>query len=317
MRFPVAHTFLKWFGPSMVAFCGAGIGLIAALSEPFPRVKNWAETQFDTWWPFMSAPWFLVTGAVIIAAYIWALVYTGQELKTGIAAMKPMSRKEKKADDALRERVKNAPPEEARGIIEAEIEKLNPPKNPSSPIFPAGKKAILDGYEGEAISFPYRKAVLQVKELKATAHARGGEKGLVKIGCHIDIENQTGKPLKECRVRLVSINGDKLDTDNFLRIGGLRGDDTETLFTTYHHSIKRINFMKRDLDDVVSNPPFLLCLNDRDLPLSDGKEYKFTFALESEYEHPTFVTVRCFIPERETIEISVENQSLDLSDEQA
>jgi len=185
------------------------------------------------------------------------------------------------------------------------------------PIIPGAKKAILDSYEGEAISFPYRKAVLQVKELKATKQARAGEEGLVKIGCHIDIENQTGKPLKECRVKLISINGDTLNTDNFLRIGGLRGEDTETLFTTYHHSIKRINFMKRDLEDVVSNLPFLLCLNDRDFPLSDGKEYQFIFALQSEYKHPTYVTVRCYIPDREEIEISVENQSLDLPNEQA
>ena len=180
--------------------------------------------------------------------------------------------------------------------------------------FPELGKAILDRYQGEAEVFPYRKAVLQVTEIKATAMRQAGEDSLAKIGCHIDVENKTKQPLKACRIRLASINCEAIGEDSFLRVGPLRDGRGETFFTTYHHSKKRINFMKRDLEDVVSNPPFLLCLNDRDLALSDGKEYIFIFALECEYEHPTYAKVRCLIPDREKIEIELVAQSLENPD---
>tara|TARA_R110002124_G_scaffold261137_1_gene427046 strand:- start:544 stop:1635 length:1092 start_codon:yes stop_codon:yes gene_type:complete len=363
MRYPATHTFLKWFGPTFVTFIGSSIGLIATLSAPFPRVNAWAEARFDEWSSVLSAPWFSVLCIAAIAAYIWALIYTGQERKTGLAAIKPMSRREKKADDELRRKISSASPDEAKRLMDAAIAKLNAPRRtmwdtvkkiadrsrqvPFLPLltkqneraaigmdettveakpakaargadFPKIGKAILDRYDGEVETFAYRKAVLQLSEVKATAMRRAGEADLTRIDCHIDIENHTSQQFTECRVRLVAINGDRLDSDSFLRIGKLKGDKTQTVFAVRPHQSKaRIHFMKRNLDDVLSNPPFLLCLHDRDLPLSDSKEYRFIFALESEYEHPTYATIRCFIPEREKVEISLENQSLDLPDEQA
>ncbi|MEO1167074.1 MAG: hypothetical protein AAFW97_00025 [Pseudomonadota bacterium] len=79
MRYPATHTFLKWFGPSVIAFVGGSVGLIAALAQGFPRVQAWAERNFDEWWPIVSAPWFLAVGVAAIAAYIWALIYTGRK----------------------------------------------------------------------------------------------------------------------------------------------------------------------------------------------------------------------------------------------
>lgn len=182
--------------------------------------------------------------------------------------------------------------------------------------FPQIGKAILDRYDGEVEVFPYRKAVLQLSKVKATAMRRGGEEHLSKIECHMDVENHTKQQFRKCRVRLAAINSHRLGDDKFLRIGRLRGEDTETEFAVKpEHGKSRINFMKRDLDDVVSNPPFLLCLNDRDFPLSDGKEYRFIFALECEYEHPTYATVRFYVPEREKVEIELLSQSLDMPDD--
>lgn len=191
-----------------------------------------------------------------------------------------------------------------------------PPPRPPMADFSHIGKAILDRHDGEVEVFPYRKAVLQLSEVKATAMQRAGEKQLSRIDCHMDIENHARQQFRKCRVRLVAINGERLDTDQFLRIGKLKGEDTQIEFAVRPlHSKSRINFMKRDLDDVVSNPPFLLCLNDRDLPLSDGKEYKFVFALECEYDHPTYATVRFFVPEREKVEIELLTQSLDMPDD--
>jgi hypothetical protein len=78
MRHPTTHTFLKWFGPSVVVFVGGCIGLVATLAQTYPRVKDWAEREFDQWWPIVTAPWFLVASVVAIAAYIWAVVWTSQ-----------------------------------------------------------------------------------------------------------------------------------------------------------------------------------------------------------------------------------------------
>ena len=79
MRHPTAHSFLKWAGPSLVVFVGGCVGLVAALATSYPRVKDWGQAQFDRCWPTLSAPWFLISGAVVIVAFIWALVWTGQK----------------------------------------------------------------------------------------------------------------------------------------------------------------------------------------------------------------------------------------------
>ena len=78
MRCPAIHTFLKWAGPSFVVFVGGCIGLVAALAQSFPGVQTWAERRFDHWWPIVTSGWFLVSAALIICAFIVALIWTGQ-----------------------------------------------------------------------------------------------------------------------------------------------------------------------------------------------------------------------------------------------
>lgn len=72
------HEFLKWAGPTIVLFCGGCVGLVAALAQSYPRVKEWGQIRFDQWWPIVTAPWFLFAAALVIAAYVWALLWTGQ-----------------------------------------------------------------------------------------------------------------------------------------------------------------------------------------------------------------------------------------------
>jgi hypothetical protein len=115
MRFPTIHTFLKWFGPSLVAFCGGSVGLIAALSVPFPRVKDWAEREFDIWWPYVSAPWFLASGAAIIAVYIMALIYTG-------GTPRPKKLRSQPVPKSWVEHAQNLPPPPASGTLLHEME---------------------------------------------------------------------------------------------------------------------------------------------------------------------------------------------------
>lgn len=131
MRHPTTHTFLKWAGPTVVAFCGGCVGLIAALASSFPRVRPWAEREFDLWWPVVSAPLFMVLSLVVICAYIAALVYTGQAVpapKTGLSGLKPMTRRERRADDAFRKKIAAASPEEAKVLLRDEMVRIRQPK---------------------------------------------------------------------------------------------------------------------------------------------------------------------------------------------
>lgn len=82
MRNPATHKFLAWAGPTSVLFVGGCLALVASLAQTYDGVKNWAQKLFDQWWPIVSAPWFLIAGVVVICAYIWALVWTGQERKS-------------------------------------------------------------------------------------------------------------------------------------------------------------------------------------------------------------------------------------------
>ena len=74
------HDFIKWAGPTIFIFCGACVGLVAALAQSYPRVKDWGQLQFDRWWPVVTAPWFLVLSLLLIAIYLWALIWTGQKI---------------------------------------------------------------------------------------------------------------------------------------------------------------------------------------------------------------------------------------------
>ena len=79
MRHPTTHSFLKWLATTAFVFVGACIGLVAALAEPYPRVGFWGQEQFDQWWPIVSAPLFLLSGLVVIAFYILAIIWTGKD----------------------------------------------------------------------------------------------------------------------------------------------------------------------------------------------------------------------------------------------
>ncbi len=78
MRQPTTHRLLAWFGPSAAAFIAAYLTLIAAFSQVFDGVKNWAEAWYFFLYPIISAPWFITIAVLAIGLYIWALVWTGR-----------------------------------------------------------------------------------------------------------------------------------------------------------------------------------------------------------------------------------------------
>lgn len=77
MRYPMAHTFLKWAGPSILGAVATSLLVIAALAEPFPGVRSWALRWYSALEPAVTASWFVVLTAFLILGYIVALIYTG------------------------------------------------------------------------------------------------------------------------------------------------------------------------------------------------------------------------------------------------
>jgi len=69
MQHSTTHSLLKWIAIFGLIF--AFLTLVLDFFEGFPRVKDWAQGQFDQWWPVMTAPWFLIAGAVLIVLCIW------------------------------------------------------------------------------------------------------------------------------------------------------------------------------------------------------------------------------------------------------
>lgn len=94
MRYPTTHSFLKWFAPSLLVFCGAVVGLQASLAPTYSGIKKWGEDWFYYVWPIMTAPWFIVLAVLAIGGYIWALVYTGGQTRAMSPNLEAISTKD-------------------------------------------------------------------------------------------------------------------------------------------------------------------------------------------------------------------------------
>ena len=130
------------------------------------------------------------------------------------------------------------------------------------------------------LDLPYRKAVLQIGEVKSSRSKTG--ETFTNADCVIEIKNVTAVALLECSLHLV-----RMDTAN----GTIEIDEAvrKDMFAVPANQSKRLMFIHRDLKDVVSRPPHLLRLATQDLPLVDGQSYALEIELRSEYEYPTLV----------------------------
>lgn len=132
------------------------------------------------------------------------------------------------------------------------------------------------------LDLPYRKAVLQVGEIKSSRSKTG--ETFTNADCVIEIKNVTAVALVECSLHLI-----RMDT----AVGLVEIDEAirQEKFVVPANQSKRLMFIHRDLKDVVSRPPHLLRLATRDLPLVDGQCYSLEIELRSEYEYPTLVRI--------------------------
>lgn len=137
------------------------------------------------------------------------------------------------------------------------------------------------------LDLPYRKAVLQVGQVKSSRSKTG--ETFTDADCVIEIKNVTAVALLECSVHLV-----RMDTSN----GIVEVDEPirKDKFEVPANQSRRFKLIHRDLKDVVSRPPHLLKLATRDLPLVDGQSYSLEFELRSEYVYPTLVRLELKVP---------------------
>lgn len=163
-----------------------------------------------------------------------------------------------------------------------------PTKIPSAPALvsqaPSKAEPVLKG-----TSSAYRKAVLQVTEVRSEREAASG--GQIKSAlCWMRVANMVLQPLEKCSVELISIERDgKVQQINKLMKSGT--------FALDNGRGRRLALAKRDRTDLVSNPPHLIRTVDEDIGFEDGSKYLVRLALRSEYAHPTLVTIELDVPE--------------------
>lgn len=138
-------------------------------------------------------------------------------------------------------------------------------------------------------STAYRKAVLQVTEVKSEREAASG--GQIKSAlCWMQVSNMILQPLMKCSVELVSLERDG-------RVQKINKTMSAGTFPLVNGHGRRLALAKRDRTDLVSNPPHLIRTVDEDFGFEDGSKYLVHLALHSEYAHPTFVTIELDVPE--------------------
>lgn len=160
-----------------------------------------------------------------------------------------------------------------------------PAAAPASPVrVPTNPGPTLRG-----TSTAYRKAVLQVTEVKSEREAASG--GQIKSAlCWMQVTNTILQPLQKCSVELVSLERD----GNVQEINKTMSAGTFALVNGHG---RRLALARRDRTDLVSNPPHLIRTIDQDFGFEDGSKYLVRLALHSEYAHPTFVTIELDVPE--------------------
>lgn len=149
---------------------------------------------------------------------------------------------------------------------------------------PAKSEPVLKG-----TSAAYRKAVLQVTEVKSEREAISG--GQIKSTlCWMQVSNMILQPLEKCSVELISLEREG-------RVQKINKTMKAGTFTLVNGRGRRLALAKRDRTDLVSNPPHLIRTVDEEIGFEDGSKYIVRLALRSEYAYPTLVAIELDVPE--------------------
>ena len=159
----------------------------------------------------------------------------------------------------------------------------------------------------EEFGYSYKKAVLQasIKDPRGTREAREVNKPY-KTTITMILKNEHRKALTECSVVLVELecNGIRSPVGKRMRVAG------EGEFTVQPNSPKHFALLVRDMSDAVTPAPFLLRLNNGELPLEESSTYILVLELRSRYPIPTRVTVRIDTGTNLDVEAEIVDQRL-------
>lgn len=138
-------------------------------------------------------------------------------------------------------------------------------------------------------SAAYRKAVLQVTEVKSEREAISG--GQIKSSlCWMRVSNMILQPLEKCSVELISLEREG-------RVQKINKTMKAGTFTLVTGRGRRLALARRDRTDLVSNPPHIISTVDEEIGFEDGSKYIVRLALRSEYAYPTLVAIELDVPE--------------------
>lgn len=132
---------------------------------------------------------------------------------------------------------------------------------------------------------------------------------LVDGACDLGIANRAKIALKDCHVRLVSIEGEggEVPIDASFRTGPLRSETPQT-FSLGPGAQKTLLIARRDLKDIIGRPPWRLALSTGDYDLPDGGRYRLRLELWSNYEFPTQVELLLEIDHGKAVAVSIHSQ---------
>lgn len=276
------RRFLTWF-----LVCVVSVIVVSVFGEWFIHVaddKGWYRDAGQTWdrgvsaiLSFLSSAWLLYPATFLagIVGGLWAdFVLAKRERTQG-----------ESSDIATVRLAEDGPLPEHSG---------EPEYSPVDPPAPAPQ-----------FNYPYKKAVMTADVMKPSKEADAP--GVVsKVSTGLYIVNEHGKALKNCSVMLVRIRSDGKTSD--VGVPLKTGDDG--IFDLHPSARRGISFIRRDLRDRVSKPPFLLATAKGDIVLSDNTKHILILELRSEYDHPTKVGLQVAIGVKDDVTLTILGQSV-------
>ncbi len=159
----------------------------------------------------------------------------------------------------------------------------------------------------EKMADPYRQAVLRLEGVPVTKMSNG--EYLTKVECHLRLTSRVA--LHKCCVWISELRErETVPIDAFCRTGRNPDKTFKSDFFVAGGHVQPVALIKRDLADIVSNPPFLLLTTKGEYPLADNSEYLLRLELRSEAKYPTLVDLKIVTGVKEALDVSIASETV-------
>lgn len=134
---------------------------------------------------------------------------------------------------------------------------------------------------------------------------------LVDGACEVVIVNRAKIPLKDCAIRLVSIQSQSGNVVLDARFRTSRqGADRSDGFDLGAGASRTLLIARRDLKDIIGRPPWRLTLSTGDYDLPDGGCYRLRLELCSNYEFPTLLDLTLEVDHGKAVSATIGRQQV-------